>query len=206
MKKNILNASFYILILGVFALSSTGCGKKSVTTPEAGSANQSGTTIDYPPADAYSENNVPVEGSLDDTTGQTIGNLSINSQQDGQQSDVYKRNYGRSSIQLKPIFFAFDQAGIRGDMVDIMVSNADYLLAKPSVSIVVEGNCDDRGTNEYNLALGERRAINAKEYLVDLGVGENRIRTVSYGEERPLFPGQAEASLEMNRRDDFILE
>ncbi|MBV5334093.1 OmpA family protein, partial [bacterium] len=79
-------------------------------------------------------------------------------------------------------------------------------MKSASDSIVIEGNCDARGTNEYNLALGERRAINAKKYMMDLGVDGKRIRTVSYGEERPLFEGSDEISYQYNRRDDFVIE
>jgi peptidoglycan-associated lipoprotein len=76
----------------------------------------------------------------------------------------------------------------------------------PNAAIVIEGNSDERGTNEYNLALGERRAITAKQYLVDLGIDAARIQTISYGEERPLFTGQDEDSYSQNRRDDFIMK
>jgi peptidoglycan-associated lipoprotein len=86
-----------------------------------------------------------------------------------------------------------------------MEANAKYMKSA-SDSIVIEGNCDARGTNEYNLALGERRAINAKKYMMDLGVDGKRIRTVSYGEERPLFEGSDEISYQYNRRDDFVIE
>ena len=81
-----------------------------------------------------------------------------------------------------------------------------YLKSNPSRSVLVEGNTDDRGTNEYNLALAERRAVAARNYLVEFGIEESRIRTVSYGEERPLFTGQSEDEFAHNRRDDFILE
>jgi peptidoglycan-associated lipoprotein len=72
--------------------------------------------------------------------------------------------------------------------------------------VILEGNSDERGTNEYNLALGERRAINTRQYLINLGVAADRIRTLSYGEERPLFPGQDEDSYSMNRRVDFVVQ
>lgn len=201
MKKKILNTSLVLLFVGALALSG-GCSKKTVTAPDAGQGKGvDGTTINYPPAEGYSENSLAQEGSLDDAP---MGNLSLN--RETEESDAYKRQYGRSSSQMKPIFFNFDQATIRQDMMPNMVLNADFLRANPSISVVIEGNCDERGTNEYNLALGERRALSAKEYLINLGIGSNRVRTVSYGEERPLFPGQDEDSLGMNRRDDFILE
>ena len=140
------------------------------------------------------------EGSLDDSTNKQYGSMG-----QAEQSDDYKRQHGRSSAQFQPIYFDFDQSSIRKDMTQNLVANADYMKSA-SESIVIEGNCDARGTNEYNLALGERRAINAKQYMVDLGVKASRIRTVSYGEERPLFEGSDESSYQYNRRDDFVIE
>ncbi|PIE58277.1 MAG: peptidoglycan-associated lipoprotein [Desulfobulbus propionicus] len=146
----------------------------------------------------------PSEESLDAAAnGANVGSLGFSGDMN---SDEYKQIYGRSSSQMQPVYFDFDQATIRGDQIPRIEHNAEYLRANPAQNVVIEGNCDDRGTNEYNLALGERRAQNAKNYLVELGIEEYRIRTVSYGEERPLFSGQTDADLSHNRRDDFILE
>lgn len=123
-----------------------------------------------------------------------------------QQSDAYKREHGRSSPEMKPIYFDFDSSSIRSDQLSSMEHNGNYLKSNPSRRVLIEGNTDDRGTNEYNLALGERRATSAKAYLLEFGIEESRIRTLSYGEERPLFDGQNEDNLANNRRDDFILE
>ncbi len=105
---------------------------------------------------------------------------------------------------LERIHFDFDKYNIRADAVPIMQKNASWLKANPGVRTIVEGNCDERGTNEYNMALGERRAKAGKDYLVNLGVESSRIDTVSYGEERPLDPAHNEAAWAMNRRDDFV--
>lgn len=148
----------------------------------------------------YPDTTGSAEGTLDDSTNQRNGSFG-----QGEQSDDYKRQHGRSSAQFQPIYFDFDQSSIRKDMAQNLVANAKYMKSS-SESIVIEGNCDARGTNEYNLALGERRAINAKKYMVDLGVNGSRIRTVSYGEERPLFEGSDESSYQYNRRDDFVIE
>jgi len=122
------------------------------------------------------------------------------------ESDEYKRTHGRSSEQMMPIYFDFDQASIRSDQFSRLEQNGSYMADNPSSRVIIQGNCDERGTNEYNLALGERRALNAKTYLIELGIEEHRIRTVSYGEERPLFTEQDEFSWSQNRRDDFVLE
>ena len=123
-----------------------------------------------------------------------------------QQSDAYKREHGRCSPEFKPIYFEYDQSSIKGDQIPIMEFNGNYLRNNSSGRVLVEGNTDDRGTNEYNLALGERRANAAKKYLIQYGIEASRIRTVSYGEERPLFTGTGEDDYAHNRRDDFILE
>ena len=138
-----------------------------------------------------------------DATGGSGSNLSFAGDN---QSDAYKREHGRSSPEMRPIYFDFDQSSIRSDQIPSMEHNGSYLKSNPTRSVLVEGNTDDRGTNEYNLALGERRAVAARNYLVEFGIEESRIRTVSYGEERPLFMGQSEDEFAHNRRDDFILE
>ena len=138
-----------------------------------------------------------------DATGGSGSNLSFAGDN---QSDAYKREHGRSSPEMRPIYFEFDQSSIRSDQIPSMEHNGSYLKSNPSRSVLVEGNTDDRGTNEYNLALAERRAVAARSYLVEFGIEESRIRTVSYGEERPLFMGQSEDEFAHNRRDDFILE
>ena len=138
-----------------------------------------------------------------DATGGSGSNLSFAGDN---QSDAYKREHGRSSPEMRPIYFEFDQSSIRSDQIPSMEHNGSYLKSNPTRSVLVEGNTDDRGTNEYNLALGERRAVAARNYLVEFGIEESRIRKVSYGEERPLFTGQSEDEFAHNRRDDFILE
>ncbi len=112
---------------------------------------------------------------------------------------------GRTSGPMLPIYFDFDASQIRQDQVDRAITNADFLKANPAVKIRIEGNCDPRGTNEYNMALGERRAISAQKYLVNLGVEESRMATISFGEERILLHGHDELSWAQNRRDDFVI-
>jgi peptidoglycan-associated lipoprotein len=111
----------------------------------------------------------------------------------------------RTSIGLLPLFFDFDKAIVRPDQVERIESDALFLKGNPEVKVRIEGNCDDRGTNEYNMALGERRAMGAMKYLVNLGVAESRLSTLSYGEERPLASGNDEKAWSQNRRDDFVI-
>ncbi|HBT97090.1 MAG TPA: peptidoglycan-associated lipoprotein [Desulfobulbaceae bacterium] len=112
---------------------------------------------------------------------------------------------GRTTAPMKPLYFDFDKSNIRQDQVSRMEGNADYLKENPSFRIRIEGNTDPRGTNEYNLALGERRALSAKKDLLKRGIPEANMTTVSYGEERILVHGDDETAWALNRRDDFIV-
>lgn len=104
---------------------------------------------------------------------------------------------------LMPIYFDFDKSNLKADAIKNLNKTAGWLAKKPTVNIRIEGNCDERGTNEYNLALGERRANSAKEYLVKLGVSADRLETVTWGEEKPICTEHNEACWSKNRRDDF---
>ena len=110
-----------------------------------------------------------------------------------------------SQFETTAIYFAFDKANLTAESEDILKGKAGYLQNNPSYSLVIEGNCDERGTNEYNLALGERRAHSAKKFLKALGISGDRISTISYGEEKPVDSGHNEAAWTKNRRDDFRL-
>ena len=109
------------------------------------------------------------------------------------------------SSLLKDIHFDFDKYDIRPGEADILKENAALLKKFPNVKIQIEGHCDARGTIEYNLALGERRANRTKEYLVSLGIASARISTISYGKERPLDPGQNEEAWAKNRRAHTVI-
>ncbi|MFQ5656635.1 MAG: peptidoglycan-associated lipoprotein Pal [Candidatus Methylomirabilales bacterium] len=109
-------------------------------------------------------------------------------------------------FELKDVFFDFDKSVIRSDAREALDQNVDVLNANSDVSILVEGHCDERGTNEYNLALGERRAKAVRDYLVAGGIDSNRISTISYGEERPFVLGHDESAWKWNRRGHFVAQ
>ena len=98
------------------------------------------------------------------------------------------------------IFFDFDRADINAEAQQILQRQAQWLKRYPNVSVTIEGHCDERGTREYNLALGERRAQAAKNVLVALGIPASRVSTISYGKERPAVPGSSEDAYAQNRR------
>lgn len=112
---------------------------------------------------------------------------------------------GHSDSNLKPVYFEYDQFTIKEGQKDTLKASAAYLKEKQGIKIQVEGHCDERGSNEYNLGLGDRRANAVKKYLVDLGISQARISTVSFGEERPAVTGSDENSWKMNRRAEFVV-
>jgi peptidoglycan-associated lipoprotein len=107
---------------------------------------------------------------------------------------------------LGDIFFAFDKDDLSEEARDRLASHARWLRSNPEFGLLIEGHCDERDTEEYNLALGERRANAARDYLVLLGIDPGRLQTISYGEERPVDPGHTEAAWSKNRRGHFVIQ
>jgi peptidoglycan-associated lipoprotein len=105
---------------------------------------------------------------------------------------------------LKAIHFDFDAAELRPDALQTLNDDAGRIREHAPLGVRVEGHCDERGTSEYNLALGDRRARAARDYLVSLGIPANRLRTISYGKERPVDPGHGEDAWSKNRRAEFV--
>ena len=110
----------------------------------------------------------------------------------------------RANDALKQVFFAFDKSDIRPADAKVLDASAAYLKANPNQLVLIEGHCDERGTAEYNLALGERRAKSAMNYLVANGIEASRITTISYGKERPVCTEKNEACWSKNRNDTFL--
>lgn len=112
----------------------------------------------------------------------------------------------RMAFENEDIYFAFDSAALSQEAQAILRKKAAFLKAHPNIRVTIEGHCDERGTNEYNLALGEARAKAAKAFLVDLGIPAERLATISYGEERPIVKGSNEEAWAKNRRAHFVIE
>jgi len=118
---------------------------------------------------------------------------------------------GKTPNAMKPavmedVYFDFDQWSVRSDMVSTLENNAFWLHEHPNATVQLEGFCDEKGTEEYNLALGERRARSASAFLADLGIDSSRISVVSYGEERPVCTEESEACHQKNRRVHFAVK
>jgi peptidoglycan-associated lipoprotein len=112
----------------------------------------------------------------------------------------------RQQYMKEDIYFDFDQSVIRPDAQDVLRKKAEFLRENSGSSVIIEGHCDERGTSEYNLALGERRALAAKAFLMNMGISSSRLSTISYGEERPVDPGSNEEAWTRNRRAHFVLQ
>jgi peptidoglycan-associated lipoprotein len=193
MRKTLLLMLIVAIAFGM-TFSLGGCAKKEVTTED-----EMGTSFEekeLQPGDPgyekiYEESMAAKQESLD--------------AQAAAMEEDHEVLEGRTSAPLLPVYFDFDKSNIRPDQRARLEKIADYLKQNKSVRIRIEGNCDEQGTTEYNMALGERRSINAKKYLVNLGINSSRMHTISYGEEKPLLHGHDEYSWAQNRRDDFIV-
>ena len=119
-----------------------------------------------------------------------------------EQADIVNKATAEDSEEVSVpdrVYFSFNKYNISNDSAEILNLQAEWLKSDPSIKIIVEGHCDERGTREYNLALGERRANAVKNYLVKQGISAKRIKTISYGKERPIFVGTGEAVWAKNR-------
>lgn len=110
----------------------------------------------------------------------------------------------RAEVVFQDIFFDFDRHIVRADQRESLAQNARMLSENPDIRLVLEGHCDERGTVEYNLALGDRRAQSVRNYLIEYGIDPGRLSTISYGKERPFARGSNEAAWAQNRRVHFV--
>jgi len=177
------NRQIPVILLVILALLITAsCAKKTVTTtkdPNYGS-NQSA-----------------------DSSRQSIKQSDLEQSQGISTTDSGKRVM---MVMLEDIYFEFDKSTLTPQAKETLMKKAEWLRTNKDVSVIIEGHCDERGTNEYNLALGDRRAASTKTFLVDLGVDPRRLTIISYGEERPLISGHNEEAWAKNRRAHFGIE
>jgi peptidoglycan-associated lipoprotein len=182
-----------VLFMGIafcLAFNVSGCSKKKVADEEMAVEDTAPKPGEPGYEKIYEEGVAGKDESLDAQAMQ------------GKAHDILE---GRTSAPLLPIYFDFDKSNIKADQRDRLEKNAAMLKQDQSSRVRIEGNCDERGTSEYNMALGERRAQSAKKYLVNLGIHKDRLHTISYGEEKPLLRGHDEYSWAQNRRDDFVI-
>lgn len=182
--RNRTGTTLAFLLAAVCGLLTTGCPKKKPTTapqPTTTTETSRSTETRVPPPAPAPSGEVGTEPLSGDVT------------------EINKRGY------LKDAFFDYDKSDLRDDARSALAADAEWLKRYRSVQFLIEGHCDERGTSEYNLALGDRRANAAKEYLVSLGVDASRIKTVSYGKERPFCNQTSEDCWQQNRRGHFLV-
>jgi peptidoglycan-associated lipoprotein len=182
--------AFFGLIILPLLVFVVGCPKKPPPEPP----------VTTPP---QTTEKAPAPEEVKDTSG--FGDTSeapSTSLEDQMTEEIRKLNEQKP---LGTVYFEYDKADLRPDALDQLKKNTAWMKANPVYRILIAGNCDERGTVEYNLALGERRAVAAKNYLVTAGIDASRIETISYGEEHPADPGHSEAAWAKNRRDDFTI-
>jgi peptidoglycan-associated lipoprotein len=192
MKKNLTWMGIFVLLtfgLTIFI----GCAeKKSLVTKDS-----TQTTAPAQTAPQKAETSKPNDSANLDT----INQKDIIKEQPDKKAD----KIALAEDIVHDINFDFDSSIIRPDAREILKVNADFFLKNRISSIVIEGHCDERGTAEYNMALGQKRAQETKTYLINLGVNESIMQTISYGEERPLDPGNNEEAWAKNRRAHFVV-
>ena len=177
--------------LAALCLIAAGCAPAPPNKPAMSSPSSAGS--------AGSQGSAAGEGQRGGMRESDTGASSLKQLQEGKSSAT------PASSPLKDIFFDFDRADLRGDARETLRANADWLKNNPSARVEIEGHCDERGTNEYNLALGAKRAQAARDYLVSLGITGERLSTISYGEEIPVCQEHSESCWHQNRRARFVV-
>lgn len=198
MRKMILGS---LVVLTFGALLSAGCAKKDVVkTEEPISAAQ--------PAPAPAPVQTPQARPEAPAVQQPITETTPSREQPVAQEtpkDAGKGAAQEVQAELQKVYFNFDSSDLSEEARATLSKNAEYLSRQAGTKVRIEGNCDERGSDDYNMALGERRAKSAKDYLVNLGIASDRLSTISYGEEKPADPGHDEAAWTKNRRDEFVI-
>ena len=206
MRKKIIGC---LVVLSFGALLSGGCAKKDmVRTEEPVSAVTTPSTTApeaAKPAQPMQEARPEAEGGAvqQPMTETTPAREQVVTQE--QARETAQAPAADLEAELQEVYFNFDSADLSEDSRSILTKNADYLSKQSGVKVRIEGNCDERGSDDYNMALGERRAKAAKDYLVNLGIASDRLSTISYGEEKPVDAGHDEEAWGMNRRAEFVI-
>jgi peptidoglycan-associated lipoprotein len=195
MKMKMKNAWLVMLVLIVagLALTTTSCSKKK--------------SSQFPPAESQTIDQISASeiDEMDAAAQQRIREQEL--EKIRQQEAAQKQQEAvRLQFVSQNVHFGFDDASLTTEARGVLMEKAAWLRANPGVIVTIEGHCDDRGTAEYNIALGQRRAQSIKNFLVNAGIDASRLRMVSYGEERPIDPGKTEEAYARNRRGQFRIE
>jgi len=206
MKRNLVLIGIVSLVVCFTVLFMTGCAKQGVIQEEAAveqAAAPEQETVDQAALDKAKE-----EAALKEKAAREEAERALAEKERMMKEMAAKEAAGKAGKEektLADINFDFDKYNLKPEAREILKDHAAWLTKNTDFKLVIEGHCDERGTTEYNLALGERRAAEAMKYLVELGVASKGIKTISYGEEKPLDPGHTEEAWAKNRRDHFVL-
>jgi peptidoglycan-associated lipoprotein len=184
MQHNLMTKAAVLLVSLVLA-ATVSCAKKNVTTQDGSvsAANEDS----Y--ANAGQNKSLMEEGNMNSTASES-------QPESGSETGI---------VMQQDVYFEFDKATLAPDAREQLIHNGEWLRINSDVNIVIEGHCDERGTNEYNLALGDRRAETVRIFLTDLGINTSRLTTISYGEEQPANPSHTESAWAQNRRAHFLI-
>lgn len=216
MKRNLVWVGMIALVLCLSATFLTGCAKKAALKEEAAIQEQKQTaeapavaTTDDAAAKAREQalrEQALREQALRDKAAKEAAEKAAKEAAEKARKDAEAKAAAiLKELQLADITFDFDKYNLKPEAQEILKAGAPAYLKYKEYKLVVEGHCDERGTVEYNLALGEKRATEAAKYLADLGIEKERIKTISYGKEMPLDPGHNEAAWAKNRRAHFVV-
>jgi peptidoglycan-associated lipoprotein len=195
MKRSLVLFGLSLLILALGFMLVSGCSKKVVK--EAGEEKT-----------AAVQKESAAQPAASAETDKAMKEAALREQQEKERmlaEEKAKAALAAAKAEAEDIHFDFDKYDLKPEARSILKKLGDSLMADKAATVLIEGNCDERGTVEYNLALGEKRALSAKKYLASLGVDKKRIKTISYGKERPLDPGHNEQAWAKNRRDHFVV-
>ncbi len=154
--------------------------------------------------DSEDQQAAPVADAGQDGSGDASGGAQTSGASEGGTWSGSPLENPDSLLYTKTIYFDYDVDQVREDYKEVVMAHGAYLASNPSVTVTIEGHADERGSREYNIALGERRANGVKRLLMTQGAAESQIITISYGEERPAAMGSSESSWELNRRAEFV--
>ena len=180
-----------VLVVLAAAVTAGACAKKKPPVAKPADPNVAGTTPTTRPPEPPQPVSEPTPVPPEPTGERSLESIDI---------DEINKN-----SPFQPVFFRLDMSEIEAASQQVLNANADILKKYPTWVITIEGHCDERGSAEYNLALGERRALAARNYLVSLGIPADRLRTVSYGKEFPFDPAHDESAWAKNRRAHFVV-
>ena len=206
MKKNLTWIGIFIVL--VFGLTMfTGCAEKKAVVKDGSAQDQQVTSAQAAKADTAKEDADRLAREQFEREAARAAQAERERAEREQREEAAKvQAAAPMEISAKDINYDFDKSNIRPDAREILKTNADFFLKNGVDAIAIEGHCDARGTAEYNMALGERRAREAKKYLVNMGVKDSKMKTISYGKERPLDPGNDEEAWAKNRRAHFVVK